>query len=107
MTDASTPLPTTVRVTESFSRRMPTQRVIDAVQHAEGGTPFGELIQHQPFRVVAFRALLRDFPDRDTTSLWLHSYDVEVEVVEANPTNGDSPTLAPPSDGFGVSTPTP
>jgi hypothetical protein len=103
MTDATTPLPTTVQVTQAFSTRMPTQRVIDAVEHAEGGR-FGELIQTQPFRVVAFRALMRDFPDRDITSLWLHSYDVEVEIVEANPTNGHGLTLAPPSGPTGTST---
>jgi hypothetical protein len=58
-------------------------------------------------RVVAFRALLRDYPDRDVSSLWLHSYDVEVEIVEPNPTNGNLPTLAPPSGGSGTSTRTP
>jgi hypothetical protein len=96
------PLPTVVQVTQAFSSRMPTQRVQDTVTRAEGGA-FGELIQTQPFRIVAFRALLRDFPDRDPTSLWLHAYDVEVEVVEPDPTNGSSPTPAPPSVATGTS----
>ncbi|HEV7535580.1 MAG TPA: hypothetical protein VGP90_08095 [Acidimicrobiia bacterium] len=89
-------LPTLVRVSQAFSQRLPTQRVQDTLTRLEGGT-MGELLQTQPFRVVAFRALLRDHPDRDPTSLWLHAYDVEVEVVEADPTNGSSPTPAPPS----------
>jgi hypothetical protein len=100
------PLPLSVPATDSFAKRMPTQRVIDAVEAAEG-VRFGETIQRQPMRVVAFRALLRDYPDRDVTSLWLHSYDVEVEIVEPNPTNGSAPTLAPPSGGTGTSTRTP
>jgi hypothetical protein len=99
----SQPLPLTVPATDSFAKRIPTQRVIDAVEKAEG-VRFGEVIQNQPLRIVAFRALLRDFPDRDVTSLWLHSYDVEVEIVEPNPTNGTSPTLAPPSGASGPST---
>jgi hypothetical protein len=81
---------------------MPTQRVIDVVEKIEGGN-FGQLVQAQPFRVVAFRALLRDFPDYDTTALWLHSYDVEVEVAEPDPTNGNGQTPAPPSGGTGGS----
>jgi hypothetical protein len=96
-------LPDVVAVTQSFANRMPTQRIIDAVEHAEGGE-FGDIIQHQPFRVVAFRALLRDNPARDITSLWMHSYDVEVEIVEANPTSGVSPTPVQPSAGSGLST---
>jgi hypothetical protein len=104
MTDDA--LPTLVCVTEAFSRRMPTQRVIDAVEHAEGGEGFGVIVQRQPMRIVAFRALLRDHPDRDVTSLWLHAYDVEVEIGETNPTNGAGPTPAPPSAPSGTSTPT-
>jgi hypothetical protein len=99
-------LPLSVAVTDSFAKRIPTQRVIDGIEHAEGAA-FGELLQRQPMRVVAFRALMRDYPGRDQTSLWLHSYDVEVEIVEANPTNGTSPTHAPPSDASGISTLTP
>jgi hypothetical protein len=106
MTDANQPLPLTVPATDSFAKRIPTQRVIDAVEAVEGAR-FGDVIQRQPLRVVAFRALLRDFPDRDVTSLWLHSYDVEVEIVESNPTNGNGPTLAPPSGTSGTSTRTP
>jgi hypothetical protein len=103
---AEVPLPTLVSVTQAFASRMPTQRVQDTVTRAEGGS-FGDIIQAQPFRVVAFRALLKDFPGRDPTSVWMHAYDVEVEVVEPNPTNGDSPTPAPLSGVTGVSTPTP
>ena len=55
---------------------------------------FAELAQTQPFRIVAFRALLRDFPDYDPTALWMHAYDVEVDVLAENPTNGNAPTSA-------------
>jgi hypothetical protein len=96
-------LPTTVTVTLAFAERMPTQRVIDAVTRVEGGR-FGDVIGNQPFRVVAFRALLRDYPGRDLASLWLHAYDVEVEVEGVDPTSGGSPMLAPPSGVTGEST---
>jgi hypothetical protein len=96
--DANEPLPGFVSVTQAFTSRMPTQRVQDTITRIEGGT-FGDLIQAQPFRVVAFRALLRDFPGRDETSLWMHSYDVEVEINEPDPTNGNAPT--PPLSSVG------
>ena len=106
MTDPDAPLPTLVSVTQAFASRMPTQRVQDTITRAEGGS-FGDIIQAQPFRVVAFRALLKQFPDRDAASMWLFSYDVEVEVVDVDPTNGSSPTPEPLSGVTGVSTPTP
>jgi hypothetical protein len=98
---AQEPLPALVRVSTAFSARLPTQRVMDLLAQAEGGADFGELAQRQPFRIVAFRALLRDFPERDPTSLWLHAYDTEVEVEDVNPTNGKSPIPehASPSTG--------
>jgi hypothetical protein len=105
MTDPDA-LPVVMTVTQSFASRMPTQRVIDAVEHAEGGAGFGDIVQRQPFRVVAFRALMRQFPARDVTSLWLHAYDVEVEITEVNPTNGAEPMPVLPSGGTGDSGPT-
>jgi hypothetical protein len=93
MTDDA--LPTLVSVTQSFAARMPTQRVIDAVERAESNS-FTEMVNRQPFRIVAFRALLRDYPDRDVTSLWLHAYDVEVAIADVDPTNGISPMPGPP-----------
>jgi hypothetical protein len=95
-------LPTLIGVSTAFSSRLPSQRVMDLLARAEGGVSFGELAQSQPFRIVAFRALLRDFPERDPTSLWLHAYDVEVEVAEENPTNGKSPTPVLGSAGSGA-----
>lgn len=97
----STELPTLVHVDQAFSQRLPTQRVIDALTRAEPGTPMGELVQTQPFRLTAFRALLRDFPDHDPTSLWLHSYDVEVQVHDVDPTHGNGQTPLPPSAASG------
>lgn len=107
MTDPGAPLPTLVAVTQAFSQRMPSQRVQDTITRAEGGGNMGELMQTQPFRVVAFRALLKQFPDRDPASMWLFSYDVEVEIVDVDPTNGSSPTPEPLSGVTGVSIPTP
>jgi hypothetical protein len=91
------PLPDMVECTQSFIARLPSQRIIDLLAKLEPGSNFGELIEAQPPRMIAFRALLRDFPGRDVTSLWMHAYDVEVGIVEANPTNGSAPTLSPPS----------
>lgn len=93
-------LPTLLTCSASFSARLPSQRVLDMLQRIEG-VGFGELATNQPFRIVAFRLLLRDYPDRDATSLWMHAYDVEVEVVDANPTNGSSPMPAHPFAGSG------
>jgi hypothetical protein len=103
MTDTSGPveLPSLVTVSDSFSQRLPSQRVLDLITKQEPGG-FAELAQSQPFRIVAFRALLRDFPDYDTTALWLHAYDTEVDVVTSDPTNGKSPTLAPGSVASGT-----
>jgi hypothetical protein len=84
-------LPLIVEVDEAFSTRLPSQRVLDEILKVEPGG-FAAVAETQAFRVVAFRALLRDFPDYDPTALWLHAYDVEVEVRQPDPTNGKSPT---------------
>jgi hypothetical protein len=95
-----TELPTTVKVSQAFTQRMPTQRLQDTITRIEGGT-MGEVLQNQPFRVVAFRALMRDCPERDPENLWMHAYDVEVEISEPDPTNGSGPT---PSQASAVTT---
>jgi hypothetical protein len=99
--DADVALPVLVAVSTSFSSRLPSQRQLDLLAKIEGAD-FAELATRQPFRIVAWRALLRDFPERDPTSLWMHAYDVEVEVAEENPTNGKSPTPAPPFAATGA-----
>lgn len=105
--DASVPLPSLVHVDQSFNTRLPTQRVIDAIAKAAPGVSLSELVANQTFQLTAFRALLRDFPDRDVTSLWMHAYDVEVQVTDVDPTSGNEPTLSPPSvDTGGASQPT-
>jgi hypothetical protein len=93
---ATTPLPTLVHASVEFVRRLPAQRVIDALAKLEP-VPFGELQEHQPSRVLAFRALLRDFPGRDVGSLWMHAYDVEVELAEVDPTSAPAPRPSPQS----------
>jgi len=95
--DAAVPLPELVEVTQAFIGRLPSQRIIDLLAKLEPGTKFAELMENQPPRMIAFRALLRDFPGRDPTSLWMHAYDVEVALVEVDPTNGSGPKLSPPS----------
>lgn len=100
-TTPTEPLPLLIHVSTSFSSRLPSQRVLDMLDKIEPGG-FGTIAQAQPFRIVAFRALLRDFPDHDPTSLWLHAYDVEVEVDEINPTNGKWPTPVPGSADSGA-----
>ena len=61
-----------------------------------------ELAATAQFRLTAFRALLRDFPDRDMTSLWLHAYDVEVEVYDEDPTESATRTPSPRSADSGA-----
>jgi hypothetical protein len=99
-------LPATVEATQAFVSRLPSQRLIDQLARLEPDVPFPELAQGQPFRLIAFRKLLNTYPDRDPTSLWMHAYDVEVDVVEADPTNGSGPTLTLPSALTGTASPT-
>ena len=94
------PLPELVTATPAFMARLPSQRIIDLLARLEPGTKFGELIESQPPRLIAFRVLLRDYPQRDPTSLWMHAYDVEVAVADVDPTNGKSLTPMPPSAPF-------
>jgi len=99
MTDAADlgPLPDTVFATQAFIARLPSQRILDLLKRLEPDHPFGELIEDQPPRLIAFRALLRDYPDRDPTSLWMHAYDVEVALIDVDPTNGNALMPLPPS----------
>ena len=94
---SQTPLPTEVSVTQSFIARLPSQRILDLLARLEPGQKFGELIEAQPPRLIAFRSLLKQFPNRDAASLWLHAYDVEVVIVEVDPTNGSAPSSSPGS----------
>ena len=100
MTDEA--LPTVVSVTQAFTSRLPTQRMIDTLARIESGVSFPELATNQPFRLIAFRKLLADYPDRDVTSLWMHSYDVEVDVTEVDPFSSNGPTPTPPSADIGA-----
>ena len=99
------PLPTVVAVNEGFARRWPSPRLQHVIRDVEG-MPFQQVIGDDPSRVTAFRALVRDFPDYDLTALWLHSYDVEVAVVEVDPTPNGSPRAGPPSATIGAAGPT-
>jgi hypothetical protein len=94
------PLPELVQCTQAFIARLPSQRVIDLLKRLEPGTKFGDLMEDQPPRMIAFRALLRDYPQRDPTSLWMHAYDVEVGILDVDPTNGSVPTPSLPSVPF-------
>jgi hypothetical protein len=98
------PLPTVLPVSEAFARRIPSPRLQRTIREVEG-RPFGEVMAEDPFRVSVFRMLHERFPDFDLTALWLHSFDVEAEVEEPNPTNGSSPTAGPPSATTGAAGP--
>jgi hypothetical protein len=88
------PLPERITVTRAMLQRvLPPQRLQDEVAKLDG-RPYKEVYEAQPIRVEAFRVLVREWPLRDPTSLWLHAYDVEVEILEDDPTNGSSPTPA-------------
>ena len=104
------PLPDVVQVKIAYFTRMPNQRVVDLLARIEP-MPFGELMTTQQNRVCAFRKLIADHPNRDPTSLWLHAYDVEVEIVDAlDPTAvgalTSTTTVSPPSVDTGVTDPT-
>jgi hypothetical protein len=104
MTDEA--LPTVLSVRQAFTTRLPSQRLIDLLGRLEMDVPFPELAQNQPFRLIAFRRLLELYPDRDPTSLWMHAYDVEVDIDEGDPTNGSEPRLTLPSALTGTASPT-
>jgi hypothetical protein len=89
--DATEPLPATISIPAEFAARIPTQRVLDSLA-AITPEPLTELMANQATRIIAFRALLREFPERDPTSLWMHAYDVELEIFTPDPTDGRSPT---------------
>jgi hypothetical protein len=91
------PLPELVTVSQAFISRLPSQRVIDLMKKLQGDMTFSELMEEQPGRITAFRALMRDHPRRDPTSLWMHAYDVEVAIDDPDPTNGNSSIPSPPS----------
>jgi hypothetical protein len=91
---ATAALPTLVSVTMDFNRRLPAQRLLDLLARIEPA-PFPQLSEAQPFRLVAFRALMRDYPLRDPTSLWMHAYDCEVQIVDEDPTLPPPPTPEP------------
>ena len=97
-------LPTLVYVTQAFAGRLPRQRDLDMLARIEP-VPFSELANSQPFRIVAFRALMRDHPGYDATALWMHAYDVECEVVEGDPTTSNGRTPSPLSAVTGVASP--
>jgi hypothetical protein len=99
-------LPTVISASQAFTTRLPSQRLIDLLARLEQDVPFPELAQNQPFRLIAFRKLLEDHPERDPTSLWLHAYDVEVDIAEADPTPSSGPTPTPPSALTGIASPT-
>ena len=93
----NTVLPDCVSCTQAFIARLPSQRIIDLLSKLEPGAIFSQLMEQQPPRMIAFRKLLLDFPNRDPASLWLHAYDVEVAIVEVDPTVSNGQTASLPS----------
>jgi hypothetical protein len=85
--DDGGPLPEVLEATLEFVRRLPSQRMLDALAKLEP-EPFGDLQSNQPSRVLAFRTLVRNYPNRDLASLWMHAYECEVQLVDADPTSG-------------------
>jgi hypothetical protein len=82
---------------ESYARRLPSPRISDQLEKL--GTSFGEVCSNESGkeRYAAWRLLMRDWPERDVTSLWLHSWFCEIEVTEVDPTPAAPPTASPPS----------
>jgi hypothetical protein len=88
------PLPELIEVTQAFIARLPSQRVIDQIRKMEPDLTMAQLMEEQPGRMTAFRALVREHPRRDPTSLWMHAYDCEVAIIDTDPTQDNS---SPPS----------
>jgi hypothetical protein len=105
VTDPDVALPEVVEVTQAFTQRLPSQRLIDLICRLEPDRPFPQIAADMPFRVIAFRRLCEMFPDRDQTSVWMHSYDVEVQVTEGDPFSPNGLTLTPPSAATGAASP--
>lgn len=93
------PLPLVVRLGTDQLSRAPSQRVLDLIARFERVSEGITVFRDQPTRVAAFRHLLIEHPHRDANSLWLHAYDVEVDVFEVtpDPTSSGTTTTAPPS----------
>jgi hypothetical protein len=91
------PMPDCITVPQAFIARLPSQRIIDMLRRLEPDANFGELIEAQPPRLIAFRWLLREHPTRDATSLWMAAYDIEVAIADVDPTSGSGPTPSLPS----------
>jgi hypothetical protein len=94
-------LPFEISVPDAFPRRMLTQRQIDLLSNLEPGVTFAELTQTSPFRIIAWRWLLVNFPHDDPTRLWMHSYDVSVAVDPPDPTGTSITTPSPISSASG------
>jgi hypothetical protein len=103
--DATDALPTLITVSQAFTRRLPSQRVVDQLNGLEPAG-FKAIAENQAFRLIAFQALVRAYPGRDMASLWLHAYDVDVDISDADPMSGSSRTAGPPSAVTTVSVPT-
>jgi hypothetical protein len=100
-TDAALdPLPTVVKVTEAemqtIGMRIPSAEMLDRLERV-GAPPMEELMatNQNKLRYLAFRVLLRDWPLRDATSLWMHAYFCEIEVTATDPTGPVNATGSP------------
>jgi hypothetical protein len=106
---ADEPLPEVMTCTmaalEAMGRRIPSPRLTESLKRI--GITYGELMNDDAgrMRYAAFRLLLRDYPDRDLTSLWLHSYFVEIEVTEVDPSLLAGTTTSPPSADTSAASP--
>jgi hypothetical protein len=104
--DPNVPLPLVAVVAPSFTRRIPSQAVVNLLRQYED-MPFTDLMQEQSGRVIAFRWLLKEYSRRDPSSLWMHSFHMEVEITdEVDPTSAPSPTPPPGSVATGTASPT-
>jgi hypothetical protein len=106
MTDADVALPLVVTLKPSFINRFPSPRLARLLLVLEPGyANIAELMTAETYRVAVFRYLVAEFPARDTTSIWMHTFDVEVGLADEDPLESSS-TPEPLFDGSGVSIPT-
>ena len=83
---------------EALASRLPSPRITDLLLKLPGGGTWSEVMASDTGKSWYFnwRLLMRDYPERDETSLWLHAYDVEIHIRTVDPTESRSPTESQP-----------
>jgi hypothetical protein len=101
-----TVLHTTLAEMQSIGLRVPSEEMYDLLERV-GAPPLNELMaaDRTKARYMAFRILVRNYPLRDPTSLWMHAHFCELEIAPPDPTEMASMTASPPSANISAAVP--